>query len=319
MFLCDGAFVAQTNGKALGSRGQKWALDFSLETPYSGEPINEEVHMKVTKYGIKLVLKRDMLGTNPCNPKVLDEHVIQKQRKIVLEKNKTNVELSKYLDQLAISKERGEEEVSRLFDKLEALLGVELTKEDREKAMAGDIEALFETCAEVELRGVTVFLHDKKTGRPCIGDHMIYGFMKAASEALIRADDKTGESRGVVLKSIAYTKSIINQFVRCEEQFIVFDRDVRRGKDGAPSYLQRSLRAMTAQGPRISLAKSEVIEAGASLSFTLKVLGPSDGEVHSKYLSESAIREIFSYGELTGLGQWRNAGNGMFIAEIIKL
>ena len=34
---------------------------------------------------------------------------------------------------------------------------------------------------------------------------------------------------------------------------------------------------------------------------------------------EDVIGKIFSFGEMTGLGQWRNAGWGMFTFEMLKL
>ena len=62
---------------------------------------------------------------------------------------------------------------------------------------------------------------------------------------------------------------------------------------------------MTAQGPRVSLAKSEVVPAGAKLSFTLKVMDDSP-------LDKKTLKKLLSYGECSGLGQWRNAGYGSF-------
>ena len=82
--------------------------------------------------------------------------------------------------------------------------------------------------------------------------------------------------------------------------------------DGHPYFFQRSLRAMTAQGPRISLAKSEVVEAGAKLKFVMKVMDNSP-------LTLDVIKEIFDYGEFKGLGQWRNADWGQFTYTIKEL
>lgn len=138
---------------------------------------------------------------------------------------------------------------------------------------------------------------------------MIYGFLKAAAEAIGRTLPK---KNATVLHSISYTQSLINQHVRCEQKFITFDKDIRKNEDGSTSYLQRSLRAMTAQGPRISLAKSEVIDEGAKLTFTLKVLMGSP-------ITEETLKTLFEYGEFVGLGQWRSSGHGMFTYKLIKL
>lgn len=260
-------------------------------------------------YKIKLTMLRDTLGTNPCDPHILDVHILDKQRSLIAQKSKdTNTQINKYLDQLDISKGKSDEERNRLLDKLEELMGVELTAEERQAAIAGELESLKQTFKELDIKGTTVFLWDKKTKKPCIGDHMIYGFMKAAAEAIGRT---LKGKRGEMLFSTTYTQSVINQHVRCTEQFIAFDTDIKRNEDGTPAYLQRSLRAKTAQGPRISLVKSEVVEAGATLEFTLKILKDSP-------LTEEVLKTLFDYGEFTGLGQWRNAGNGMFSTIIVK-
>lgn len=259
-------------------------------------------------YSIELTLLRDVLGTNPLDPHVLDSHILEKQRKLILEKSGINSEINKYLGQLEISKEKSDEEKQLLIEKLENLIGREFSEEEKVQAIRGELTSLKETFKEMDLRGVTVFLFNKKTGKPCIGDHMVYGFMKASAEAIGRTLPK---KNGTILQSVSYTQSIINQHVRCDRQFIDFDRDIKREADGSPWYMQRSLRAMTAQGPRITLAKSEVVEAGAKLIFNLKVMQNSP-------LKEEVIKKIFSYGEFTGLGSWRNAGWGLFSFEMSK-
>jgi hypothetical protein len=264
--------------------------------------------LAMNRYQVKLTLIRDMLATNPCDPNILDQHIINRQRELILDQSKINKEVNKYLDQIDISKDKGEAEINRLLDGLEKLTGYTFTQQDRELAVAGELTKLKETFKELKMAGTTIFFWDKKTDKPCIGDHMVYGFLKAAAEAIGRTKEKKA---GKVMHSTAYTQSLINQHVRCEDQFITFDKDIQRGEDGKPQYLQRSLRAMTAMGPRITLAKSEVMPAGATLKFTLKVMEQSD-------ITKKVLEELFSYGEMSGLGQWRNAGHGMFITEIMQ-
>ena len=57
------------------------------------------------------------------------------------------------------------------------------------------------------------------------------------------------------------------------------------------------------QGERVSLANSEEIPAGSSITFEIKLLDPS---------LESVVIEWLDYGALRGLGQWRNSGKGRF-------
>lgn len=261
------------------------------------------------KYQVELTLVRDCLGTNPLDPHIMDTHILDRQRKLISEKSKTNSVVNKYLDQIQISKEKGEGEVNKIIDSLEKIVGKEFSPEEREAALKGELESLRETFAELDIKGSTIFMWDKKTNKPCIGDHMIYGFLKAASEAIGRTMPK---SKGEALGSISYTQSLINQHVRCEMQFIPFDNDIKREENGDPWYLQRSLRAKTAQGPRITIAKSEVVEAGAKLKFVMRVMKNSA-------LTQKVLDQLFSYGQMVGLGQWRNAGWGLFDYQLTKL
>jgi len=251
------------------------------------------------KYHFKLTLKRPMLGTNPINSHILDTHIINKQRELILEKSGIERDLNKYLGAPDISKERSEEEIDALFEGLEKKLDKKISLEDRKEIIAGKIEKLKETLVEKELQGTTIFLrHEEK---PCIGDHMIYGFMKAAGTAIC---DVSKRAKGVVLQSNTYTTRIVNTHVRCAQRFIVFDREADA------EFCQRSLRAKTAQGDRIAIAKSEVMPVGSTLEFDLKVLKNSP-------LKSEHIKRMFEYGsEFSGLGQWRNAGNGMFDFEM---
>jgi len=272
----------------------------------------------VDRYRVILILRRDQLGTNPCDPNVHDTHILDRQRKLILENDKLTKQINKYLDQIQISKEKGDGEVELLLDKLENLMGLEFTDKERKDAIAGKLDSLKETFKELKIKGVTVFFWDKEADRPAIGDHMIYGFLKASSEAIGRTrqakakKNKTTIPKGTVLTSISYTQGLINQHVQCEEQFIPFDKDIKKNEDGQAYYLQRSLRAMTAQGPRVTLAKSEVVPSGAKIEFTLKVMKDSP-------IDEEVLHNLFSYGSMKGLGQWRNAGYGQFSYELEKL
>lgn len=80
---------------------------------------------------------------------------------------------------------------------------------------------------------------------------------------------------------------------------------------GELGVLERPLRAATAQGERVTLARSDTVPAGSTLVFTINVLGGS--------ISEELLREWLDYGENRGLGQWRNAGYGRFGYTLKKL
>ena len=71
--------------------------------------------------------------------------------------------------------------------------------------------------------------------------------------------------------------------------------------------LERPLRGQTAQGERVSLARSDTCPAGTIMEFDIVVLGG---------VTEKVIEEWLSYGRLRGLGQWRNGGYGSFQYEM---
>lgn len=261
------------------------------------------------EYKVVITLTENMLGTNPIDPNIFDTHILNKQRELILEKSKINKEVNKYLDQLPLAKNSTDKEITALMDKLEELFGIELDAKKRAQLLAEGLDALKETLAEHELKGVTLFFWNKDKKLPMIGSHMIYGFLKAASEAIGRTMDR---KNATALQSTSYTQSLINQHVKIEGKFITFDRDIQRSKSGDAYFYQRPLRAMTAQGPRVSLAKSEVVPSGAKLEFTLKVMSGSA-------ITEDVLDTLFNYGEWVGLGQWRSAGNGQFSFTMKKV
>ena len=70
--------------------------------------------------------------------------------------------------------------------------------------------------------------------------------------------------------------------------------------------IERPLRAMTPQGPRVALAQSEFVRAGTS--FRCKI-----GLYPHKEITWKKIEAIMDFGEEgIGFGQWRNAGYGRF-------
>lgn len=257
-------------------------------------------------YNVTLTFVRPLLATNPADPQVANQHIIQKQRDLILENSKIQKEVNKYLDNLQISEEKGEEEINAIIARLEEITGVKLDDDAKKVLMQEGLKGLKETFAEFEHRGLTVFYWNEKQNLPMIGDHMVYGYLKEVGETLCKTKPK---AREVFLQSITYTQSSINRFVRCTDRFLTFDRDILRNPSGSPKHLHRSLRAMTAQGPRISLARSEQMPEGTKLNFTLKILEGSPITIEHLHM-------MFECGEHSGFGQWRNAGNGQFTYEL---
>lgn len=149
-----------------------------------------------------------------------------------------------------------------------------------------------ETLEELLQKGTTVFHH--LNGYPIYYDYHVRGFLKDS---------------GLVQNPIGNLKNVrskVNNYV------FVFPRQIKLHlpENGKIEYLERSLRAMTAQGPRVSIARSEVLPAGTQMKCEIHSL---DGVV-----SETVLRKLLDYGQYSGFGQWRNASYGRFVYELVK-
>jgi len=153
-----------------------------------------------------------------------------------------------------------------------------------------------DTAEHREEAGTTVF-HRDEAGRPMLWDYQIKGFCKDACGALRRATD----SKSANLK--AY-KTVIDGCLFIAERKIALLLP-----DGATvGICERPLRADTAQGPRVSVCRSETVPAGTYFEITIKLL--QDNLL-------PYVREWLEYGTLRGIGQWRNSGKGRFtFAEV---
>lgn len=149
---------------------------------------------------------------------------------------------------------------------------------------------------DLETKNLTVFLRDE--GTLCLCDYVIKGFLKEALGAL----------KSQIGIAAATTK--VDNFVLITPAYLRFS------KDGEPctspsGIVERPLRAMTMHGPRVTVAASEYIDAGWTLTFDLTLLqNPSSPK--SKALTFDVIERALEYGTFKGIGQWRNATNGRF-------
>ncbi len=138
---------------------------------------------------------------------------------------------------------------------------------------------------ETESRGWTGFYEDD-AGHPSLMDYQFKGFLKNAGNVLKAA-----------LK-VPNLRSHVNDTVFVNPRYIQL-------AEKPDDVLERPLRAMTMQGPRVSLVRSDLINPGKQYSLELQVLEGSK-------VTEDVLKGILSYGELSGLLQWRNAGYGRF-------
>lgn len=157
---------------------------------------------------------------------------------------------------------------------------------------------------EVVEKGMTVF-PKTEDGVPFFWDYQIRGFFKDACAMLSRVGgkDEAGKKKKVneSSKLTAY-KKIVDGLI------FVSPRKIPICFDGKIGVCQRPLRAMTMQGERVTLAMSEEIPSGSTIEFEVTCLNDEHIE---------AVKEWLDYGQLRGIGQWRNSGKGRFVYEII--
>ena len=159
-----------------------------------------------------------------------------------------------------------------------------------EEAEALDVDAIAE-------KTMTVFARDEE-GRPSLYDYHIKGHFKDACSML----KKVSGSKSAGLKA---HKKEIDGLIFVAPRLIPLI--LPEGK--TVGNCQRPLRASTAQGERVALAMSESLPAGTTCTFEVTCLVDNDVDL---------VREWLKYGELRGIGQWRNSGCGRYHVEEIR-
>jgi len=146
-------------------------------------------------------------------------------------------------------------------------------------------EVEYLTVEKMEEKGWTGYHKDE--GGLFIYDYMIKGFLKNA---------------GNVLKEVSKLKALRSKI---DNYLFVEPRKIYLGQQNPDGVIERPLRGMTAQGPRVTLARSDYINAGKIIDFSIILLS-------HKELTWKLIDELMEYGELMGLGQFRNGAYGRF-------
>ena len=118
-------------------------------------------------------------------------------------------------------------------------------------------------------------------------DYHIKGFLKES---------------GNILKEILKIKALrskIDNFVFVKPRYIW----LAEKPDGV---LERSIRVNTARGPRVGLTKSDFVRRDTEIDIEIVLLD-------HKEIKWSVIEQLLDYGQLKGIGQWRNGSWGSFI------
>ena len=156
-------------------------------------------------------------------------------------------------------------------------------------------EELGTTVEEVEKKS-TLFRRDA-SGNLCLVDYMIKGHIKAVGSAISQRRKAADKTPWTAFKS------------RVDMNVHVFPRMISFGIQEPDGILERPLRAETARGPRVSLARSEMVNAGRSVEVEIITRG---------IITEAQIRECLDEGKFYGISQWRNAGYGRYEWEEVK-
>ena len=149
-----------------------------------------------------------------------------------------------------------------------------------------------ETLPEMVEKGTTVF--HKIDGQPIFYDYVVKGFLKEAGRIF----------NG--LHGVKALRSKVDNLVFVSPRRI----ELHMPEGSTIEYLERPLRAETAQGPRTALARSEMLPEGTWFEVTISVY---DGQI-----TEDMLRDLFTYAADKGFGQWRNGGYGRAEFEFLK-
>lgn len=158
----------------------------------------------------------------------------------------------------------------------------------------------------VEEKTMTVFSRDKD-GNPVIWNYQVKGFFKEACQMLQRMKGEKCAKESAKIK--AY-KKIIDGTIEPSADGLYKRMILLTIPEGTEiTTYQRPLRGQTAQGERIALACSEMVESGTTAEFY----------VRTPDIYEAAVIEWLDYGIYHGISQWRNAGFGRFTYQVLDI
>jgi hypothetical protein len=140
-----------------------------------------------------------------------------------------------------------------------------------------------------ERAGWTTFYRIPGTSTPCLRDYQLKGYLKEV---------------GNILKDTVGVKALRSKI---DTDVWPFPRHL--ALPPVAGHLERPLRAMTMQGPRVTVMRSDRIDPGATLTATLAVRAQSP-------VRAAVLTALLEYGAVLGLGQWRTAGFGRFAATL---
>lgn len=220
-----------------------------------------------------------ILGSSPANPDVRTKYIAEKEAKLNLKSMSEEHRRAKTEEERERIRKKAEEEASYL--------------------------------REGEDDKITVFMKNPRTGSNMLLDYQVKGLFKGSLEALVT---QTG-IKAPRAKADRYLFVSPRRIDICDAEGKPI-REISEHNTTLEEILERPLRAMTMQGERVALAASEQIEDPWTITFSVTLL-PNDGSKVSAGIKWEDVERALDYGELRGLGQFRNGGYGRFTWERI--
>ena len=172
------------------------------------------------------------------------------------------------------------------------------------KTMAQELADHEVSVEDMEERQKTIFMK-MEDGTPFLYSYMLSGYLKETASAL-RKVPGTESSKRRAFKKLLDNNVFVRGHVKGKPRVIPLYMPV--DLDLTETDNQRPLRASTPQGERVALAHSEEIPAGTYFECDVCCDLKADMDW---------VRELLDRGAWKGMGQWRNAGFGMFEWEEI--
>lgn len=226
-----------------------------------------------------------ILGSSPANSEVRTRYILEKESKMNLKNLNEEQKKAKTQAERERIQKKAEEEASFL--------------------------------REGEDDKITVFMSNPKTGSIMLLDYQVKGFIKGSLESLtaqtgIKAP--RGKADKYVFVSPRYIE-ICDRFGNPVKSISEHNtREASSNTINSDEIFERPLRAMTMKGERVSLAASEQILDPWQITFTVSLL-PNERSKVSASIKWEDIERALDYGEMRGLGQFRNGGYGRFTWE----
>lgn len=263
-------------------------------------------------YKLFICTKSELLATNPAAD-IMNEHIIQKAKKLMAEASRKEKRVSKALDKYA-----GEQDIcgDKAYLDLRYNLQAYMSLIGSKAAVPESAEELLDLFAQVKeefdemvaqgkAQQGTIFLRNNE-GKVVLSSHMILGNIKEILSNITNNGDKSILATKVsVGETCAQDIKWVNAYAEAKqiEDGKLVDRDSVKDAEGKPVMLQRSLRIRNPQPGQaaVCISMSEYLPEETIFEFTLRVRKKS-------VFDKNALEYIFHHGISLGLGQWRGSG-----------